>query len=128
MTSLSRGARASKRLWPGGRTEHLRPNVREQPAVAQNCHAKQAAIIVPARALPDITGNMPTYPDIPNDLFRTRGRACGAADPTRSRPSTAALTSDGARNASEIVMLTWRGLQSSRTAIWVMLLTAPVSI
>jgi hypothetical protein len=37
--------------------------------------------------------------------------------PRGSRPSTAALTSDGARNASEIVMLTWRALQSSRIAM-----------
>jgi hypothetical protein len=32
------------------------------------------------------------------------------------------------RKASEIVMLTWRGLQSSRSAISVTPLTAPVSI
>ena len=37
--------------------------------------------------------------------------------PCRSRPSTAALTRSGAKNASEIVMLTLRALQPSRSAM-----------
>jgi hypothetical protein len=48
--------------------------------------------------------------------------------PQTYSPSTAAWGGRGARKASEIVMLTWRGLQSSRSAISVTPLTAPVSI
>ena len=48
--------------------------------------------------------------------------------PRGSRPSTAAFTSSGARNASEIVILTCRMLQFSRAAICSTLVTVPVTI
>jgi hypothetical protein len=52
-----------------------------------------------------------------------RDHAAGASNrratpiPSGSRPSTAALTRLGARNASEIVIYTWRLLQVSRAAM-----------
>jgi len=48
--------------------------------------------------------------------------------PRGSRPSTAALTSSGARNASEIVILTCRMLHLSRAAICSTVVTVPVTI
>ena len=48
--------------------------------------------------------------------------------PRGSRPSTAAFTSSGARNASEIVILTCRMLHLSRAAICSTLVTVPATI
>jgi len=44
-------------------------------------------------------------------------RSRSTPTPRGSRPSTAALTRSGARNASEMVMLTWRTLHFCRAAI-----------
>ena len=48
--------------------------------------------------------------------------------PRGKRPSTAARTRSGARNASEIVMLTWRTLHFWRVAICLMSVTEPETI
>src|ERR1700757_5337690 len=48
--------------------------------------------------------------------------------PRGSRPSTAAFTRSGARNASEIVILTWRMLHLLRAAICSTLVTVPATI
>jgi hypothetical protein len=62
-------------------------------------------------------------PEIRPSIWRCRDHSAGMSQrratpiPRGSRPSIAALTRSGARNASEIVMLTFRALQPSRLAI-----------
>jgi hypothetical protein len=64
-----------------------------------------------------------TYPGFNPRASNCRLHSAGASRsrstprPRGKRPSTAALTKSGARNASEIVILTWRTLHFCRAAI-----------